>query len=69
MSGSAPPPAAAPLRMELGPAQEAARAEFAAWVAAHVTPHAGAWDRAARTPPDAVARLAATGWLGAVVPR
>jgi len=69
VSDPAPPSAAAPLRMELGPAQEAARAAFAAWVDAHVAPHAGAWDRAARTPPEAIGRLAATGWLGAVVPR
>jgi len=55
--------------MELGPAQAAARAEFAAWVAAHVTPHAGAWDRAASTPPEVIRALAATGWLGAVIPR
>lgn len=73
MTGLAAPPAAAPpeaaLRMELGPAQQAARAEFAAFADAHVAPHAGAWDRAARTPPEAVRRLADTGWLGAVVPR
>jgi alkylation response protein AidB-like acyl-CoA dehydrogenase len=55
--------------MELGPAQEQARAEFAAYVDAHVAPHAGAWDLAARTPPEAVRALAETGWLGAVLPR
>lgn len=69
MTDPAPPPPGTGLRMELGPAQAAARAEFAAWVAEHVAPHAGAWDRAARTPPGAIERLAATGWLGAVVPR
>jgi hypothetical protein len=55
--------------MELGPAQEAARAEFAAYADQHVAPHAGEWDRAARTPPEAIRRLADTGWLGAVLPR
>ena len=69
MSDPAPPPAEGALRMELGPAQAAARAEFAAWVAEHVTPHAGAWDREARTPPEVIERLAATGWLGAAIPR
>jgi glutaryl-CoA dehydrogenase (non-decarboxylating) len=56
------------LRMELGAAQAEARAAFAAYVDAHVAPHAGDWDRAAATPRDAIDRLAATGWLGAVVP-
>jgi len=69
VSDPAPPPAEGALRMELGPAQAAARAEFAAWVAEHVTPHAGAWDREARTPPEVIERLAATGWLGAAIPR
>lgn len=72
MTGPAPFSAAADadaaLRMEPGPAQQAARAAFAAYVDAHVAPHAGRWDREARTPPEAVGRLAATGWLGAVVP-
>jgi len=54
--------------MELSPGQEAARAAFAAYVAEHVTPHAGAWDRDAATPREAIDRLAATGWLGAVIP-
>lgn len=63
------PAVAPPLpQMALTPAQEAARAEFAAYVDRHVAPHAGAWDRAAATPREAVESLAATGWLGAVVP-
>ena len=57
------------LRMELGAAQAAARAAFAAYVDAHVAPQASAWDRAAATPREAIAHVAATGWLGAVVPR
>ena len=35
---------------------------------AEVAPHAAAWDRAAHTPPEAIGRLAATGWLGGIVP-
>ncbi|HEX8906234.1 MAG TPA: acyl-CoA dehydrogenase family protein, partial [Longimicrobiaceae bacterium] len=74
MTDLAAPPAvdAAPeaaLHLGLGPAQEAARSEFAAYVDRHVAPHAGEWDRAAATPPEAIRRLAETGWLGAVVPR
>lgn len=64
------PPAAEPgFRSELSPEQERARAEFEAWTAREVTPHAGAWDRAARTPPETIRALGETGWLGAVVPR
>ncbi|HET7231468.1 MAG TPA: acyl-CoA dehydrogenase family protein [Longimicrobium sp.] len=61
-------PVDAGLRMEIGAAQAAARDAFAAYVAEHVAPHAGAWDRAAQTPRADIARLAATGWLGAVIP-
>lgn len=70
-SGAEPGPSSADalMRMELGPAQAAARGEFAAYVDRHVAPHAGAWDRAAATPRAEIERLAATGWLGAVVPR
>ena len=66
---SAVPAADAAPQMGPTPAQDAARAEFAAYVAAEVAPYAGEWDRAAATPRSAVERLAATGWLGAVVPR
>jgi glutaryl-CoA dehydrogenase (non-decarboxylating) len=69
----APPPVdAAPeaaLRMELGPAQEAARAAFAAFADREVAPHAGEWDRAAATPRSVIDRMAAEGYLGAVIPR
>ena len=60
---------AATLRTELGPAQEAARARFAAFVDAEVAPHAGAWDRAAATPRAVIDRMAAEGFLGALIPR
>lgn len=65
---SAPSATDAGLCMELSPSQEAARAAFAAYVAEHVAPHAAGWDRAAGTPREAISRLAATGWLGAVIP-
>ena len=35
--------------MELSPAQEEARAAFAAYADEPVAPHAGAWDREAHT--------------------
>jgi glutaryl-CoA dehydrogenase (non-decarboxylating) len=56
------------LRTGLGAAQEAARQGFAAWVAREVVPFAGDWDRDARTPRSVVERMAAEGFLGAVVP-
>jgi alkylation response protein AidB-like acyl-CoA dehydrogenase len=57
------------VRLELGPAQERARAAFAAFADREVAPHAGAWDRAAATPREVIARMAEEGYLGAVVPR
>lgn len=75
MSGlEAPPaPAAAPraddgLRTGLGAAQEEARRRFAAWVDREAAPFAGEWDRAGATPRTVVERMAAEGFLGAVVP-
>jgi glutaryl-CoA dehydrogenase (non-decarboxylating) len=56
------------LRMDLSAAQAAARDAFAAYVAERVTPFAGEWDRASATPREEIDRLAATGWLGAVIP-
>lgn len=56
------------LRTGLGPAQEEARRRFAAWVDREVVPSAGAWDRAAATPRPVIERMAAEGFLGAVVP-
>jgi hypothetical protein len=63
-TGLAADPAAPPepvLRLELGPAQERARAAFAAFAAREVAPHAGAWDRAAATPRQVIGRMAAEG--------
>lgn len=45
------------------------RPAFAAYVDREIAPHAGAWDRAEAVPMEAVRRLFATGWLGALVPR
>jgi alkylation response protein AidB-like acyl-CoA dehydrogenase len=59
----------AALRMELGPAQEAARAAFAAFADREILPHAGEWDRASATPRGVIARMAEEGYLGAVIPR
>ena len=61
--------AGAPMRMELAPEHEAARARFAAFVDAEVAPFAGEWDRAAATPRGMIERMAEEGFLGAVVPR
>lgn len=55
-------------RMGLGASREAARRGFAAWTDEHVAPFAGAWDRAAHTPPELVRAMAEAGYLGAVVP-
>ena len=38
------------MNLELTPEQRAARAEFRAFVAAEIAPHAGRWDREAATP-------------------
>ncbi|HEX5724527.1 MAG TPA: acyl-CoA dehydrogenase family protein, partial [Longimicrobiaceae bacterium] len=66
---SGPGAVESPARLELGPAQERARAAFAAFAGREVAPHAGAWDRAAATPREVIGRLAAEGYLGAGVPR
>jgi alkylation response protein AidB-like acyl-CoA dehydrogenase len=57
------------LRMGLGPEQEQARAAFAAFVDREVVPFAGEWDRAASTPREVIRKVAAEGYLGALVPR
>jgi glutaryl-CoA dehydrogenase (non-decarboxylating) len=65
----APASPEAGLRMELGPAQERARAAFAAFADREIAPNAGEWDRASATPREVIARMAAEGYLGAVVPK
>jgi hypothetical protein len=61
-------PAEGGLRTGLGAAQENARRQFAAWTDREVAPFAGEWDRAGATPRAVVERMAAEGFLGAVVP-
>jgi glutaryl-CoA dehydrogenase (non-decarboxylating) len=56
------------LRTGLGAAQEEARRRFAAWTEREVAPFAGEWDRAGATPRSVIERMAAEGFLGAVVP-
>jgi glutaryl-CoA dehydrogenase (non-decarboxylating) len=51
----------------LTPAQTAARDEFRQYVATHVAPHAGDWDRAQLIPRAAIADLARRGYLGATI--
>lgn len=58
-----------PLKMGLSPEQERLREGFAAFVDREVVPFAGEWDRAAATPPEVVAKVAAQGYLGALIPR
>ncbi|HYW11287.1 MAG TPA: acyl-CoA dehydrogenase family protein [Longimicrobium sp.] len=61
-------PAEGGLRTGLGAAQENARRQFAAWTDREVAPFAGEWDRAGATPRSVIERMAAEGFLGAVVP-
>jgi alkylation response protein AidB-like acyl-CoA dehydrogenase len=61
-------PADERLRTGLGPAQEEARRRFAAWTEREVAPFAGDWDRAGATPRSVIERMAAEGFLGAMVP-
>src|ERR1700730_5034677 len=53
------------MRLELSPAQQAARRGFREFVAERVAPCAGDWDRARRMPPEMIGELARRGWLGA----
>lgn len=57
------------MKLELTAEQRAARAEFRAFVAEEVAPHAGQWDRDEALPPSIVRRLAEKGYLGAIVPQ
>jgi glutaryl-CoA dehydrogenase (non-decarboxylating) len=57
------------LRLELSPAQRAARQRCRAFVAEHVAPHAASWDREARLPDEVIVELRQRGYLGAHLPR
>jgi glutaryl-CoA dehydrogenase (non-decarboxylating) len=52
------------LRLELSAAQSQARQRCREFVAAWVAPHAGAWDRAGRIPPEVIGELRRRGYLG-----
>jgi glutaryl-CoA dehydrogenase (non-decarboxylating) len=57
------------LNLELTREQRAARAEFRAFVAAEIAPHADRWDREAATPAALIDRLRERGYLGSNVAR
>ncbi len=52
------------LRLELSAAQREARRRCREFVATSVAPHAGAWDREGRIPPEVIAELRRRGYLG-----
>lgn len=56
------------MKLELTPEQRAARAEFRAFVAAEIVPHADRWDREQAVPLDLVGKLRERGWLGSLIP-
>jgi glutaryl-CoA dehydrogenase (non-decarboxylating) len=55
------------VKLELEPEQRAARAEFRAFVAAEIAPHADRWDREEAISMDLVAKLRERGYLGSNV--
>ena len=57
------------MKLELTPEQRAARAEFRAFVAAEIVPHAGRWDREEAIPMELVGMLRERNYLGSNVPR
>jgi alkylation response protein AidB-like acyl-CoA dehydrogenase len=57
------------MKLELSPAQVEARRGFRAFVAEHVAPAAGQWDRQGELPLAAIELLRERGYLGAPLPR
>jgi len=55
------------VKLELSAEQRTARAEFRAFTAAEIAPHAGRWDREEAIPPSLIDRLRETGYLGSNV--
>jgi glutaryl-CoA dehydrogenase (non-decarboxylating) len=55
------------VKLELTSEQRAARAEFRAFTAQEISPHADQWDRDEAIPPELVARLRERGYLGSNV--
>ncbi|HSK81612.1 MAG TPA: acyl-CoA dehydrogenase family protein [Thermoanaerobaculia bacterium] len=56
------------MKLELTPEQRAARAEFRAFVAAEIAPHADRWDQEEAIPMDLVGKLRERRYLGSNVP-
>ena len=56
------------MKLELTPEQRGARAEFRAFVAAEIAPHADLWDREGAIPRSLVDKLRERGYLGSNVP-
>lgn len=56
------------MRVELSDAQREARLRFRRFAQEHVAPHAGAWDREERVPPELIDRLRENGYLGSPLP-
>ncbi|HLG60374.1 MAG TPA: acyl-CoA dehydrogenase family protein [Ktedonosporobacter sp.] len=54
--------------MELTPQQKASQAQFRTFVQAEVMPIADRYDQEERTPPDLIQKVAAQGYLGAIIP-
>ncbi|HEY0515443.1 MAG TPA: acyl-CoA dehydrogenase family protein [Thermoanaerobaculia bacterium] len=57
------------MNLELTAGQRAARAEFRAFAAAEIAPHAGRWDREEAIPAGLIDELRRRGYLGSNVPR
>ncbi|HTG36589.1 MAG TPA: acyl-CoA dehydrogenase family protein [Thermoanaerobaculia bacterium] len=57
------------MNLELSPEQRAARAEFRAFAAAEIAPHADRWDREAATPAALIDQLRERAYLGSNVAR
>ena len=57
------------MKIELTPEQRRDRAEFRAFVASEITPYANQFDREERVPQELISKIAARGYLGALVPR
>ncbi|HEX3252551.1 MAG TPA: acyl-CoA dehydrogenase family protein [Pyrinomonadaceae bacterium] len=57
------------MKIELTPEQEKDRAEFRAFVVAEIIPHAGRFDREGCVPRELISKIAARGYLGALLPR
>jgi glutaryl-CoA dehydrogenase (non-decarboxylating) len=55
------------VNLELSAEQRAARAEFRAFVAAEIAPHAGRWDREEAIPLHVIGRLREYGYLGSSI--